>query len=127
MLGGFNPDAVVSDVINACQVREHKYPSFKNEYEIAKELSFNNNWESEYFIRLVTEDKPGVLAAIAGVFAKYNVSIATVIQKGRGGNNVPLIFVTHKANEMSINQAIADINYIPHVVGVANMIRVENA
>jgi homoserine dehydrogenase len=118
--------AVVSDVINACQVREHKYPSFRNEYEVAKELSFNNNWESEYFIRLVTEDKPGVLAAISGVFAKYNVSIATVIQKGRGDNNIPLIFVTHKANEISIKQAIADIGYIPQVINVANVIRVEN-
>jgi len=119
--------AVVSDVINACLLREHKYPSFKNEYEVAKELSFNNNWESEYFVRIVTEDKPGVLAAIAGIFAKYNVSIATVIQKGRGDKNVPLIFVTHKANEISIKQAIADINYIPQVIGVSNMIRVENS
>ena len=116
--------AVVSDVINACNVLEHKYPSFKNEYEVAKELTFENNWMSEYYIRIVTEDKPGVLAKIAGTFAKYNVSIATVIQQGHGKQAVPLILVTHMANEVSMKQAAADIAYIPEIIGVANIIRV---
>lgn len=116
--------AVVSDVINACNVREHKYPSFRNEYDVAKELTFENNWMSEYFIRIVTEDKPGVLAKVAGIFAKYNVSIATVLQKGRSGQSVPLILVTHMANENSINQAAADIKYLPEIIEVANIIRV---
>ena len=118
--------AVVSDVIHACTARAHKYPSFRNEYDVAAELRFENNWQSEFFIRISTEDKPGVLAAIAGVFAKYGVSIAAVIQKGRGRSFVPLIFVTHKANEISIKQAAADIQYIPQVIEVANIIRVEN-
>ena len=116
--------AVVSDVINACNVREHKYPSFRNEYDVAKELTFENNWKSEYFIRIITEDKPGVLAKVAGIFAKYNVSIATVLQKGRSGQSVPLILVTHMANENSINQAAADIKYLPEIIEVANIIRV---
>ncbi len=116
--------AVVSDVINACNVREHKYPSFRNEYDVAKELTFENNWRSEYFIRIITEDKPGVLAKVAGIFAKYNVSLATVLQKGRSGQSVPLILVTHMANENSINQAAADIKYLPEIIEVANIIRV---
>ncbi len=116
--------AVISDIINACNVISHKYPTFRNEYEVAKELVFENNWKSEYYIRIIAEDKPGVLAKIAGIFAKYNVSIASVIQKGRSGKSVPLIFVTHIANEISIKQAEADINYIPEIISVANIIRV---
>lgn len=116
--------AVVSDVINACKTCEHKYPSFKNEYEVAKELTFENNWLSEYYIRITTEDKPGVLAKVAGIFAKYNVSIASVIQKGTGGDAVPLILVSHKANEISMKQAARDIAYLPEVVNVDNLIRV---
>lgn len=116
--------AVVSDIIIACSACCHKYPSFKNEYEMTKELTFENNWLSEYYIRITTEDKPGVLAKITGIFAKYNVSIASVIQKGRGGDAVPLILVSHKANEISMKQAAKDIACIPEVVNVDNLIRV---
>jgi homoserine dehydrogenase len=118
--------AVVSDVINACNVCAHKYPSFRNEYDVSKELTFENNWLSEYYIRIITEDKPGVLAKVAGIFAKYNVSIATVVQRGRSGQSVPLMLVTHMANENSINQAASDIKYLPEIIEVANIIRVIN-
>jgi homoserine dehydrogenase len=38
---------------------------------------------TRYHINLDVDDRPGVLAAVAGVFAKHEVSIATVRQSGR--------------------------------------------
>lgn len=117
--------AVVSDVIYAAQRKAHKYTTFYNEEQVSSELTFENNWESEFFLRFIVQDTPGVLAKISGVFAKYSVSIASVIQKGRGEEHVPLIFITHTAKEISVKNALEDIEHIPEVIRTASMIRVE--
>ncbi len=117
--------AVVSDIVYASERQDHRHTTFYNKEKVAKELSFENNWESEFFLHIIAQDSPGVLAKIAGVFAKYDVSIASVIQKGHGEESVPLIFITHKAQEISLKRAIDDIGYLPEVLKVANMIRVE--
>ncbi len=117
--------AVVSDVIYAASQNKHRYTSFYNDINVSSELSFENNWECEFFVRILVQDSPGVLAKIASVFGKHNVSINSVVQKGQSEESVPLIFVTHKAKEISLKRAIDDIRYIPEVLRVANVIRVE--
>jgi len=118
--------AVVSDVVYAAGRDKHRYTTFYNEDRVSDELSFENNWESEFFLRFIVKDEPGVLAKIASVLGQHNVSVATVMQKGRSGEHVPLIFVTHKAKEISVKRAVDDISYIPEVISVASMIRVES-
>lgn len=118
--------AVVSDVIYAAEHSMHRYTTFYNADEVSSELTFENNWESEYFIRLIAQDNPGVLGKIADIFGSYGVSIASVIQKGHDMDSVPLIFITHKAKEISLKRAIDEINYIDDVISVAGMIRVES-
>ncbi len=117
--------AVVSDVVYAAQRDSHKYTTFYNEASVAAELSFEDNWESEFFLHFVVQDSPGVLAKISGIFANYSVSIASVIQKGHGDESVPLIFITHTAKEISVKRALEEIEHIPEVLRIANMIRVE--
>jgi len=117
--------AVVSDVIYAASQATHRYTSFYNDVNVSSELSFENNWECEFFVRIIAQDSPGVLAKIASVFGKHNVSINSVVQKGQSEESVPLIFVTHKAKEISLKRAVEDISYIPEVIRVANVIRVE--
>ena len=89
--------AVVSDVVYAAGRDKHRYTTFYNEDRVSDELSFENNWESEFFLRIIVKDAPGVLAKIANVLGQNKVSVATVMQKGQSGEHVPLIFVTHKA------------------------------
>ena len=117
--------AVVSDVLYAACQTKHRYTSFYNDVNVSSELSFENNWECEFFVRILVQDSPGVLAKIASVFGKHNVSINSVVQKGQSEESVPLIFVTHKAKEISLKRAVDDIRYIPEVLRVANVIRVE--
>ena len=38
----------------------------------------------EYYLRFKARDKPGVLGAIASVLGRNGISIASVIQQGRG-------------------------------------------
>ncbi len=118
--------AVVSDIIWAAKTAEHKYMSFQNENNVPGSLTFENDWRSAYYLHIEAMDNPGVLAKIAGVFSKYGVSVSSVIQKGRGGEFVPLIFVTHTAHEIAIKSAVNDIKYLSEVINVKNAIRVEN-
>jgi homoserine dehydrogenase len=117
--------AVVSDIVYAAGQQHHHYTTFYNEAKVSTELTFEDNWESEYFLRMVAQDQPGVLAKIAGVFANYGVSLSSVMQHGKYEESVPLIFITHKAKELSMKRALDDIRYLPEVVSVESVIRVE--
>jgi len=47
---------------------------------------------SKYYFRFSALDRPGVLSKISGILGNYNISIASVIQKGRKiGEAVPLV------------------------------------
>lgn len=119
--------ALVSDMVYAVHNADYpRYATFENTYG-ADGVKFNDNWLTEYFIRTDVQDKPGVLAKIAGIFGKHGVSIESVIQKGAkpGDMSAPLILVTHQAHEKDLRQAIEEIKELDAVVGVPNCIRVE--
>lgn len=114
--------ALVSDIITACQ-NEGAHHRVKLDDE---KVSFENDWLDEYYMRLVVKDKPGVLAEIAGIFGRHNVSIDSVIQKLRGNNNATIIFITHEAHERWIHAAAEEIAGSSSVISVESLIRVEN-
>ncbi len=117
--------AVVSDIINAGTDKDHTYTTFLNDSEkLSPTVRFNDNWNTGFFLRLIVEDKPGVLAKITATLADNNVSIKSVIQKGKTDDgNVPLIIVTHTAHELSMRKALDVIS--GEVKSVAGCIRVE--
>lgn len=81
----------------------------------------------KYYMRFVVADRSGVLASAAAIFAKYNVSVRTVTQRGtHTHDDVDLVFVTHTAQERNVRQAIADILALDNVVtgGEPSVIRV---
>jgi len=80
---------------------------------------------SSYYVHAKVVDSPGVLAQIAKAFGDHEVSISSVIQKGRGEDPVSLVFVTHKVLERNMQAALKQIAALPVVRSVANVIRVE--
>lgn len=82
--------------------------------------------ESMYYFRFSAIDKPGVLSKISGILGENNISIASVIQKGRRiGGTVPLVVLTHLAMEKDVLRAIKDIDALPVVTEPTYFIRVE--
>jgi len=65
--------------------------------------------ESHFYIRFSVIDSVGVLANIAYVLSKYDISIKSVVQMGKGFDVVPLLVLTHKAKESNIKKAIKEI------------------
>ena len=83
---------------------------------------------SEYFLRFSVLDNPGVLSRISGILGKHSIGIHSVIQKGRcdKGGGVPLIMMTHRANEKNVQCALQEINDLKVVCEKSNFIRVES-
>ncbi|NGM17041.1 homoserine dehydrogenase [Eggerthellaceae bacterium zg-893] len=83
---------------------------------------------TKYYIRFQVNDVPGVLAATAGIFSKHNVSVRSVIQRGKEeGGQVNLSYVTHTARESSVRAVIEEVSQLEAVlVGETSVIRVED-
>jgi homoserine dehydrogenase len=81
-----------------------------------------------YFLRMLVEDRPGVLEQITRILAQEQISIASVLQKERDlqGGAVPLIIVTHEAREQDVQQAVTAIGDLSMVSGGVRLIRMED-
>jgi homoserine dehydrogenase len=80
-----------------------------------------------YYLRFAAIDKPGVLSRISGVLGKNNISIFSVIQKGRSGTDaVPLVMMSHEAVERDVRRALLEIDKMDCVAGPTTVIRVED-
>ena len=65
---------------------------------------------------------------MTGVFAKHNVSVYSVVQRGKkDGDAVDLAYVTHTACEKRLREALAEIAELDDVLrGEPSLIRVED-
>jgi homoserine dehydrogenase len=67
-----------------------------------------------YYLRFTVEDRPGVLAEIAGLLGKHQISSASVIQHEPSGDGagrvVPLVIMTQQAKEGAAQAAVAEID-----------------
>lgn len=79
-----------------------------------------------YYLRLSAIDKPGVLSKISGILGKYNISIESMIQKGRKKEKaVPLVMMTHEAREKDMVRALKEIKRLSAISGQPMYLRVE--
>ena len=63
---------------------------------------------AEYYLPLEVVDRPGVLHAVTGVFAKHGVSIRSMEQEGLG-DDARLVFITHEAREADVQATLRDL------------------
>jgi homoserine dehydrogenase len=117
--------AVVSDIIDIAAKKGSEYRDPLSAYGNLK-LKDIDDIDSMYYFRFTAIDKPGVLSKISGILGSYNISIASVIQKGRReGEAVPLVVLTHKCRERDVKKAIGEIDRLEIVANKTVFIRVE--
>lgn len=82
---------------------------------------------NHYYIRFSAMDSPGVLSRISGVLGENNISISSMIQKGRQieGGAVPIVMMTHEAREKDVRKALEEIDRLPVVQEKTVFIRIE--
>jgi homoserine dehydrogenase len=79
-----------------------------------------------YYLRVMAVDKPGVLSAVSGVLGENQISIASMLQKGRAEQAaVPIVMLTHEALEGDMQKALRRINQLDVVAAETVCIRVE--
>lgn len=121
--------AVVADVVDIGK-EINKIETDKERYHFLRPSALRirkiEDIESMYYFRFSAIDKPGVLSKISGILGDNNISIASVIQKGRRiGGAVPLVVLTHLAVERDVLKAIKEIDKLPVVTEPTHFIRVE--
>ena len=80
-----------------------------------------------FYVRIEVEDRPGVLAQVAGIFGSEKIGISSVLQpEGRGAGSVPLVFLLEPAPLSSLHRAIASICKLPNTRAPATILRVED-
>jgi len=77
----------------------------------------------EYMIGLEVADRPGVLHAVTGVFARNSVSIRAAEQDGIG-SDARLVFLTHDAKESAVQSCLAEFKSLDVVKHVGALLRV---
>ncbi len=82
---------------------------------------------SAYYLRILAHDRPGVLAKVAAILSEHGINIESIMQKEveeREGL-IPMILLTHRVQEKSMNHAIETIEALPDISGQIVRIRVE--
>ncbi|RLQ94046.1 homoserine dehydrogenase [Falsibacillus albus] len=121
--------AVVSDLVTVVKnlklgvngrgmVAPYKEKKLKSEEQI---------W-AKYFMRLIVDDKSGVLAQLTSKLAEYEVSLEQVIQQPyNSGEKAELIMVTHSSSKKSINGILAQLKELDFVDEIKSCYRVEGS
>ncbi len=114
--------AVLGDLIDAAGNRcRNTWTPIGNLEEAA--IRPTDDLESEYYINMEVQDRPGVLAAVAGVFGHRGVSIRSMEQEGLG-DQARLVFITHRAIERDVQATLTDLRDLEAVLGVPTLLRV---
>ena len=80
--------------------------------------------QTRYHVQIDVDDKAGVLATVAQVFAEHDVSIQTVRQEGRG-DDAQLVVVSHRASDADLSATVATLQGLANVREVSSVMRVE--
>lgn len=83
---------------------------------------------SEYYLRLTVEDRPGVIAQIAGILGELQIGISSILQpeSDEEGANVALVMMIHTASNSQMRNAVERIDALSCVKRPPRMIRVEH-
>src|SRR5918996_607622 len=79
--------------------------------------------ETAYYLNVDVFDRPGVLAAVAGVFGAHGVSIRSMEQEGLG-DEARLVFITHRAREAALRATVRDLHQLDAVDRITSVLRV---
>lgn len=118
--------AVVSDLIQCAQDSlARRSVDYSNFFTARKSMRPISEIIAEYYLRFMVQDKPGVLARIAGVLGDHNISILSVLQLEANGDGCPVVFMTHKAREGDVFHALQHIENMEFVLAPTKLIRIE--
>jgi homoserine dehydrogenase len=81
--------------------------------------------EGRYYLRLTTQDHPGVLGKVCSILGQHGVSIASCIQKNQESDEpVHVVMMTHETVESSVMAALEEIDKLDFINAATQALRV---
>ncbi len=120
--GGPTASAVLGDVIDAA-VNLTRGTSARIGSLVTAAVRPVEASSSAYYLRVAVIDRPGVLARVADVFGRHEVSISSMEQHGLGDEAV-LMFITHVSSEAAVRATLDELRGLDIVTDIHSVIRV---
>ena len=120
--------AVISDLVALSRQMATGHPIPLNmdffSADNAAELLSIDELETEFYLRLTTVDKPGVLSKVTGILGEAGISIRALSQKPEHDPaNVPVIILTHAVKNAKVAHALRQIDSLDVVSAPTRVIR----
>lgn len=117
--------AVVADIIQTGKDISYKR---KTVHENSSSLNHNiiniEEIKNLFYLRILVNDKPGVMAEVTKILGNNQVSLASVLQKHRLSPVVPLDLITHPVKEKDLNRSLKQLKELDNVKSIESIIRV---
>ena len=124
---GPTDSAVAADIIDIAIVLRQPVFSVPAEDLKPAKASPMSDHEGPYYLRLQVLDEPGVMAGITVILGEADVSIDSIIQRGRApGEPVPIVILTHDTKEGVMMEALERLKAHPAMQEDPRLIRIEN-
>lgn len=125
--------AVVADLVDVVRTLttdpDNRVPHLAFQPDAISDLAMLpiDDAETAYYLRMLAEDRPGVLAEVATILGDAGISIEAVVQPEppRGASQAKLIMLSHPVRERQMNIALDRIEALASISGKVTRIRVE--
>lgn len=96
--------AVLSDVL---AIANGSFPVQRR----AQRAAVSGDVRAPYYLRLVVDDKPGIISAISGALAKFSVNIDSILQRpGYPAHRLPFVVTTEPCFRSTVEAAVAEMS-----------------
>lgn len=121
--------SVMGDILalaNEICVTDYPLPMMRHDIEI-KDAKFKNINETynKYYLRVTTDNTPGVIGDLGVICGKYGINLNSIIQKGLlEDGSAQIMLLTEVAREEDMQKAVREISQRPATKNINNLIRV---
>ena len=122
--------AVISDVADSASLLKHGKGAHligesSSTARASCRLAPPESIRCRYYLRLTVRDQPGVLARVASVMARHQVSIASVIQSpAERAGAASLVLTTHESNERAMRATLQQLGRLASVLDEPLLLRI---
>ena len=123
---GPTASAVVADILNIAGIQlmgiegHHLDPLLSASSWRECHLVDKKDIIQKYYLRVLTEDFPGVIGAIGSIFGEKDVSIESIVQFDSSNNQAEIVIITHEGRRGQIEESISEIKKLKEVKKIAS-------
>src|SRR5258707_15548428 len=104
---GPTASAVVADLVDVARGRHMPAFVVPAARLADKKISPMDRHQGAYYMRLMVQDRPGVISAVSGALAQERISLESMLPRGRSqSREVPGVLTTHETEEAALRAGL---------------------